>query len=105
MLLIILTLILLAAWYLSASALSADAPLSTRAVVAGTGATGQIAVTCMALGVTGWLTPAAVAAVTLLIAAGLVVVAVRMRSRTGVPGREPRLEPVPGPGSRPGSAH
>src|SRR5881409_1309091 len=102
MLLITLTLILLAAWYLFASGLTSQARLSTRGVLAGVGATGQIAVTCMVLGVMGWLTPAAVSAVSLVIAAGLVTAALRIPSRGGVQGPGPKREPGPEP--RSGSA-
>src|SRR5436309_10895364 len=98
MLLITLTLILLAVWYLFASGLTTEARLSTRVVLAGMGATGQIAVTCMVLGVVGWLTPAVASAVSLVIAAGLVTAAFGIPSRGGAPeprpsrdsGREPR---------------
>jgi len=97
MLLIALTVLVVAAWYLFVTAEGPEGgtapgehpapgaalPASTRVVLAGAGASGQIVLTCLALGTTGMLTVDAVAIVTLATTIGLLGWALRSREVRG----------------------
>lgn len=79
-----LTLLLLAVWWL-VTAVVVKGPLVERFVLAAVGASGQIVVTVTALGAVGWLTTPALSAVNVIIAAALIVVALRSPARTAGP--------------------
>src|SRR5437762_457662 len=77
MILIGVTLLLLAAWYVFVTAVDGG-PLAMRVVLAATGCTGQITVTCTLLGAIGLLTRGLVLGANLAIAAALVAAALRV---------------------------
>ena len=98
MLLAVLTGLVLLAWYVfvTSERLETDTdpdgaagtpdsalPASTRMVLAGAGASGQIVLTCLALGIAGLLTVDAVAGATLLTAGALLAVGLRSRDSRG----------------------
>src|ERR1044071_6238421 len=94
MLLIGVTLLLLATWYAFVTALDGG-PLAMRAVLAATGCTGQIVLTCTLLGAVGLLTRGAVLGVNLAVAAALVAAALRVLGDAGrSPGSPPGNRPL-----------
>src|SRR3989442_545725 len=86
MLLIGVTLVLLAAWYVFVTVMDRG-PLAMRALLAATGCTGQIAVTCTLLGAIGLLTRGIVIGANVALAAALVAAALRV---LGNPRQDPR---------------
>src|ERR1043165_8360215 len=88
MILIGVTLLILASWYAFLTAHDGG-PLSMLAVLAATGCSGQIALTCTLLGATGLLTREIVLALNLVIAAALLAAAAVTRTL-----QSPRTEPT-----------
>src|SRR5437867_1843380 len=92
MLLIGVTLLLLASWHMFVTAVD-GAPLAMRAVLAATGCTGQIAVSCTLLGSIGLLTRGIVLGVNLALAGALTAAALRVLGKPG--GAEPGRARLP----------